>query len=302
MRFVQRLPALTPRPRSVSRGRAVRVLVLPFALVSGGLLIVPVALACYLAFTNVELIGPTATSFNLTGLTNWHRLMADALFRHSLLVTLLFVIVGTVVLQTLAGGGVALLLERGAPVMRPLVTSLAVVAWIIPEVVVAFIWYGLTQPSGVLDEFLRASAANYLISAPLVIVIAANLWHNVAFSLLIFSAGLRSLPQDLMDAASLDGASYLSRLRHIVVPLLRATLGTNVILSVLQSLSVFTLIYVLTQGGPANATLTLPVYIYIEGFTNNALGYATMIGVVLLVLGGIFGFFMVRNISKEVRP
>ncbi|MHB1782416.1 MAG: carbohydrate ABC transporter permease [Acidimicrobiales bacterium] len=275
---------------------------LPFALVSGGLLVVPVALACYLAFTNVELIGPTATSFNFTGLINWDRLTADPLFIHSLFVTLIFVIVGTVILQTLLGGGIALLLERGSPVMRPLVTSLAVVAWIIPEVVVAFIWYGLAQPSGVVDGLLRTSAANYLISAPLAMVIAANLWHNIAFSLLVFSAGLRGLPQDLMDAASIDGASYLSRLRHVVVPLLRATLGTNIILSVLQSLSVFTLIYVLTQGGPANATLTLPVYIYIEGFTNNALGYATLIGVVLLVLGCGFGFFMVRNISKEIRP
>lgn len=271
------------------------VLLTPFMALCGLLLATPVVMALYLSFTNIQLIGPSATHFSFTGLTNLHSLLSDPLFAHSLLVTLVFAFVGTALLQTVIGTGVAFLLSHAAAWVRHITMAVLVVAWVIPEVVAGLAWYALAQPGGVLDQVSGAGGADLLLEHALVIVIAANLWHNLAFTVLIVTAGLHGIPSEVVEAAAVDGANAPRAMWHVKLPLLRATLAVNVTLSVLQSLSVFTLIYVMTQGGPANATMTVPVYLYQQGFQDNNLGYATLMAIVLLLIGVVLAAVMVRQ-------
>ncbi|MGA3354868.1 MAG: sugar ABC transporter permease [Acidimicrobiales bacterium] len=293
------------RAATVRRGRGPGVrayaLLTPFVGLCGLLLATPVAIALYLSFTNIQLIGPDATTFSFTGLANIERLVADPLFVHSLLVTLVFALVGTAVIQTFVGTAVAFLLSHVSSWIRTVTIGVTVVAWVIPEVVVGLAWYGMAQPGGVIDGVSRAGDSDLLLQHALVIVIAANIWHNLAFTILMLSAGLRSIPTDAVEAAAVDGAGAWRTLWEIKLPLLRATLAANVTLSVLQSLSVFTLIYVMTQGGPANATLTVPIYLYQQGFNNNTLGYATLMAIVLLAIGAVLAGLMVRQVGSGRR-
>lgn len=270
----------------------------PFVALCVASLLVPVMFALYLAFTNIQLIGPTATHYSFTGLSNLRRLVSDTTFWHSLLITLLFVIGGTAVAQTVIGTGLSVVLGRVPGWLRTGVMAVTVVAWVVPEVVVGLTWYALAQPGGVLGQAVGAAKSDLLLHHALLIVIGANVWHNVAFTVLIVTAGLRAIPSEVLEAARVDGAGTWSCLRRVTIPLLRTTLATNVVLSVLQSLSVFTLIYVMTQGGPLNATMTLPIYAYEQGFANNSLGYGTLMAVVLLIVGVALAAVMVRQVRS----
>src|SRR5581483_3007210 len=126
------------------------------------------------------------------------------------------------------------------------------------------------------------------------IVCIANLWRNVAFSMLMYSAALRNLPTEVDEAAQLEGASAARRLFSITLPLLRPTIVTNLLLVTLLNLSEFTLIYVMTQGGPGVSTMTLPLYVYQEAFTNYDLGYGTAIALVMVIIGAVFSAVFVR--------
>src|SRR5207237_8165640 len=95
----------------------------------------------------------------------------------------------------------------------------------------------------------------------MLIVSLANLWRNVAFSMLVFSAGLRNLPSEVLEAAEVEGASVWRRYRLVILPLLKPTIVTNLLLVTILNLSEFTLIYAMTQGGPGVETTPLPIYL-----------------------------------------
>lgn len=276
-----------------------RGMLLPFLVLSLGTLCVPVAVALYLSFTNIQLIGPFATHFLFTGLENWRRLLGDGLFQQALWMTVVFVIVGTVLVQTVAGTAAAMLLRAVAPVTRVVVQGVLVVTWVIPEVVVGVTWYALAQPGGLMGQMAGQADQDLLITFAWPIVLAANVWHNVAFTTLLVTAGLSNIPDTVIEAARLDGCGPVSLFRYVQAPLLRTTFATDIALTSLQALSVFTLIYVMTQGGPQNATLTLPLYIYQQGFENSALGYSLAMSVVLMIIGSLLAVAMVRQVASS---
>ena len=126
-------------------------------------------------------------------------------------------------------------------------------------------------------------------------VSVANLWRGTAFSMLVFSAALRNIPSEVLEAADVEGASRFRRLWSITLPLLGPTLVTNLLLVTILNLSDFTLIYTLTQGGPGNSSMTLPVYIYQEAFNYYELGYGTTISLVLILIGAALSLLFVRT-------
>ncbi len=126
----------------------------------------------------------------------------------------------------------------------------------------------------------------------------ANAWRGCAFSMLVFTAGLRAVPGEVDEAAQLEGASYWRRLFSVILPILRPTIMTTLLLITLGTLSDFTLIFAMTQGGPGNDTTILPVYMYIEAFQFNALGYGTAIALALIVIAALFSFLYVRSEAK----
>lgn len=273
----------------------------PAAALLIGLFLVPVGYAIYLGFTNLELLGPTAQNYSFTGVANLSRLVHDPVFWSSVKLTLIFVVGSGIVAQTILGLALALLGQRAHISVRASVGSVVVLAWVLPEICVAFIWYAFSQAGGTLSILTGKPNDDLLSTVPLLIVSVANAWRGTAFSMLVLSAGLRNVPQEADEAAQLEGASYWKRLLRVTLPIMRPTLMINMLLITLGTISDFTLIFAMTQGGPGNQTAILPVYMYIEAFQFNALGYGTTIALALMVIGALLSVFYIRQLRPELR-
>jgi multiple sugar transport system permease protein len=273
---------------------------LPALALMGLLFVFPVGYAVYLGFTNLQLLGPHAENFSFTGFANIDRMYHDAVFWRSVKLTAIFVIGSGIVAQTLLGMILALLMQRSLAVIRLGVGAIVVLAWVLPEISAAFIWYAFSQAHGTLSLLTRDVDNNYLASSALLIVCIANAWRGTAFSMLIFSAALRNVPSEVDEAAQLEGASYWRRLVLIILPIMRPTIMTVLLLTTIGNLSTFTLIFAMTQGGPGNDTSTLPVYMYIEAFQFNELGYGTAIALALIVIGALLSLIYVRHLRPEL--
>lgn len=264
------------------------------------LFLVPVGYAIYLGFTDLELLGPYAQNFSFTGLANLDRMVHDPVFWSSVKLTLIFVIGSGIVAQTVVGLALALLGQRAHASVRMGVGAIVILAWVLPEIAVAFIWYAFSQAGGTLSYLIGSPKDDLLSTAPLLIVCVANAWRGTAFSMLVLSAGLRNVPAEVDEAAQLEGASYWNRLLRITLPIMRPTIMTNMLLITLGTISDFTLIFVMTQGGPGNATAILPVYMYIEAFQFNALGYGTAIALTIVLIGGLLSVVYIRQLRPEL--
>jgi multiple sugar transport system permease protein len=266
----------------------------------GLLFLFPIGYAVYLGFTNLELVGLHSQAYSYTGLANLRRMYHDAVFWHSVRITVVFLLASAIIGQTVVGMALALLMRRSLAAIRIPVGVLVIGAWVLPEITAALIWYAFSQAHGTLAIVLGRPSTNFLVAHPLLIVSIANLWRNVAFSMLVFSAGLRTVPNELLEAAELEGASAGRRLRSVTLPILRPTIVTNLLLVTLLNLSEFTLIYAMTQGGPGTATMTLPLYIYQQAFTYFQLGYGTAIALVLVLIGAAFSLLFVRGARARI--
>ncbi|HEY1420745.1 MAG TPA: sugar ABC transporter permease [Candidatus Dormibacteraeota bacterium] len=272
----------------------------PAVALLGLLFIFPVLYACYLGFTNLALVGSRSRDYSFTGLDNLTRMLGDYVFVKSAWLTIIFVLGSAIIGQSVLGMALAILLRNAVVPIRAVVGSIVIVAWVLPEVTVALVWYAFSQAGGTLSILLRHTEADYLVLAPLLIVSLANLWRNVAFSMLVFSAGLRNLPTEVLEAAEVEGASVWRRYAQVILPLMRPTIVTNLLLVTILNLSEFTLIYVMTQGGPGTETMTLPLYVYQEAFNFHQLGYGTAISLVLVLIGALFSLLFVRASRSQV--
>ena len=260
----------------------------------------PIIYSLYLAFTNLQLAGPHAVDYSFTGLTNLRRMIHDTQFTASTKLTVYFLVGSAIAGQTVLGMILALLMRRVLAPLRLLVGAVVVLAWVLPEVTAAFVWYAFAQQGGTLSNVLGHSDTNYLNTAPMLLVCIANAWRNVAFSMLMFSAALRNLPPEVLEAAEMEGASLLRRLFTLVLPMMRGTIVTNLLLVTIGNLSTFTLIWVMTQGGPGSATSILPVYMYLVSFSFSDLGYGSTIGLALIALGALFSISYVYSLRARL--
>jgi multiple sugar transport system permease protein len=277
------------------------VWMMPAAILLVGLFLIPTIYAIYLGFTNLQLLGPHAQHYSFTGLANFERLVNDPVFWYSVKLTLVFVVGSGIIAETVIGLGLALLGQRAHLTVRASVGSVVILAWVMPEIAVAFIWYAFGQSGGLLSEMAGRPSDDLLSTLPLLIVSVANTWRGTAFSMLILSAGLRNVPEEVDEAAQLEGASYWRRLFRVTLPIMRPTIMTNMLLITIGTISDFTLIFAMTQGGPGNQTAILPVYMYIEAFQFNALGYGTTIALALIVIGALLSVIYVRQLRPELR-
>ena len=157
----------------------------PATILLAVLFLFPVGYAIYLAFTNLELLGPFAQNYSFTGLANLDRMVHDPVFWSSVKLTLIFVIGSGIVAQTLVGLALALLGQRAHVSIRMGVGAIVILAWVLPEIAVAFIWYTFAQAGGTLSYLILDPKNNLLSTAPLLIVCVANAWRGTAFSMQI---------------------------------------------------------------------------------------------------------------------
>lgn len=262
----------------------------------------PVLWSFYGSFTNAALTGRAARDPQWVGLDNYVQLLGDPTFPLSLLLTVLFVLASAVLGQNLLGLGLALLMAGANRAVSAVVGTAVVAAWMLPEIVAAFTAYAYFADDGTLNQLLGAvglAGPDWLFSFPMTAVILANVWRGTAFSMLVYQAALRTVPTELTEAATIDGAGGVARLVHVTLPVIRPSIATNMMLITLQTLSVFTLIYVMTSGGPNFASSTLPLFAYQQAFRFGDIGYGTAIATVMLLIGAVFAVAYIRVLRPE---
>ncbi|WUT48958.1 sugar ABC transporter permease [Streptomyces pseudovenezuelae] len=260
----------------------------------------PIAYCVYYAFTDMQLTGASGTHF--VGFDNFTRAFEDADFLNAMWLTLLFVVGSAVVGQNTLGLALAVLMQKATRPVRAVVNGVVIAAWVLPEVVAGYLMYAFFYDQGSLNSLLdalRLPDQNWLYTMPILAVCLANVWRGTAFSLMVFTAAINDVPQELVEAAEMDGASPWQRLWRVVLPVIRPSILTNLMLITLQTLSVFGLIYTMTRGGPGNKSETLPIFMYQQAFQNSLIGYGTAIALVLLVVGALFSVVYIRLLKLE---
>jgi multiple sugar transport system permease protein len=283
---------LTRRRRESLAGYA---FVAPSAIGVGIFVMVPMLLAFVLSFTSADGFG----RMDFVGLDNYRRMFGDPLFLKSMRVTLLYVgafVPGLYVLALI----MALLVNGNLP-GRAFFRAAFFAPYTVSLVVVGLVWrYMLADRVGVVHSWLQAigieNPPSFLGDPDFALwtVVFISIWFFVGFYMIILLGGLQDIPSELHEAARLDGASYFRTLFSVVLPLLRPTTFFALVLATiagLAGLQAFDLIYVMTQGGPANSTSLGIFYIYQQAFRGNQFGYASAMAVwyalALIVLTGL---------------
>lgn len=246
----------------------------------------PVIAAVVLSLTRYDLIVPPT----FVGLANYERMFADPRLLTTYRNTVIYVI-AAVVLMNVLGLGLAVLLNRHLPFgLRSLLRS----AYFFPSLVglayVSIIWQALFQPDvGVVNYYLTelggpripwSSSADWAIAS----VVIVDVWKNVGFGMLIFLAALQDVPRDLIESAEVDGAGPFAVFRRVTIPMISPALFFNVTLTIVGAFQIFESIVVLTNGGPADASRSVVMYIYEQAFQNFRIGYGSAIAVTLFLI------------------
>ncbi|WP_416962506.1 carbohydrate ABC transporter permease [Streptomyces sp. Agncl-13] len=267
----------------------------------GVFLAVPIGYCAYIAFTNLQLTGQAHPSF--VGFANFRTAFKDSEFLNAVWLTLVFTVLSSLIGQNTIGLALAALMQRASKPVRTLTGGVVITAWVLPEVVAGFLLYAFFRREGTLNailDWLHLPSQNWLFTLPILAVSFANVWRGTAFSMLVYSAALNEIPKEITEAAQVDGASGWRRMWHITLPMIRRSIGTNLMLNTLQTLSVFGLIWVMTRGGPGDKSQTLPLYMYEQAFQNSMIGYATAVALLLLLVGSLFSVIYMRLLRTEV--
>jgi len=265
--------------------------------------VTPMLLTFYFAFTNLALTGAAAQNTEFIGFDNIINMFSDPRFIGSVQRTITFLFWSAIVGQCLFGFTIAFLMRGKATWVKRLVGIAVITAWVTPEVVAGFNIVTFFAENGTLNVirgFFGADAVAWTWEFPMFSVIVANIWRGTAFSMMVFQAALDDIPKEVEEAAAMDGATNLGIIRHITIPMVRGTIGTNMMLVTLQTLGVFGLIFTMTGGGPGDATMTLPIFMYRQSFVAFQLGYGTAISLVLLLIGITFSLGYMKLLKMEV--
>lgn len=285
-------PAVFGNQRKMDKPRF-SLIALPLLIPAIALLLVffvyPVAYSIYLGFTNLQLIGPHSVHYRFTGMKNVYFMLSDGEFWHSTWLTMAFVVGSGAIGTTLLGLVISLALQQANNGLRLFISGVVIVAWTLPPASIAIIWYAASTAGGIFAEVFFAPKANLLYSHAIWVVSFANSWSLAGLAVIIFSAALKNVPEEMLEAATLEDASARQKLIHITLPILEPTIVTCALLMTLLSFGNFTLIYLMTQGGPNGDSNILPVYSYLQGFQFQHLGYAALLGNVIVLMSGVLG-------------
>ncbi|MFK0160196.1 carbohydrate ABC transporter permease [Streptomyces sp. NPDC090499] len=261
----------------------------------------PIVYCAWIAFTDLQLTGQAHSSF--VGFANFRRAFHDDAFLNAVWLTLVFTVLSSLVGQNTLGLALAALMRRASKPVRTVTGGIVVTAWVLPEVVAGFLLYAFFRREGTLNailDFLHLPSQNWLFTLPILAVSFANVWRGTAFSMLVYSAALDEIPNEIEESAEVDGAGGWRRMWHITLPMIRRSIGTNLMLNTLQTLSVFGLIWVMTRGGPGDKSQTLPLFMYEQAFQNSMIGYGTAVALLLLLVGSLFSVVYMRLLRTEV--
>jgi multiple sugar transport system permease protein len=284
--------------------RAALWFVLPSVFLVGLFSIYPILESARLSFYRMILMLPWLGE-KFVGLENYRDLATDPVALDSLAITLVFVGVSAA-LEVLAGLGMALLLNESFRA-RGLVRAAVLVPWAIPTVVSSQMWRYLFNDRYGLFNFLLFGRATERYLAPLAdarlapaAIVFADVWKTSSFAALIILAGLQTIPDELYEAAAVDGATAWQKFRRVTLPLLKPALLLALLFRTIDAFKVFDLVFVMTQGGPADATNVLQFYGYKKIFAEGMIGYGSAISVGVFCFSLVLSFLYIRLIGARV--
>jgi multiple sugar transport system permease protein len=241
------------------------------------------------------------------GLKNFRDLFHDQTFWNKIVPNTIVFVAGSVTLQIGFGTALAILINQRFVFGRRLMRSLVLLPWVTANVVVAYSWVFIYDSRvGLINRFLLQMGmdpVSLLASRSLVMpaVVIANVWRGTAFSMLVQSSGLQSIPDELYEAASIDGAGILQMIHRITLPLLRRFTLINLLYATMATLNVFDLIFIMTGGGPLHNSSVAGLYMYEQAFTLGRFGYGSAISLLLLAFNLVLTFIFLRWFRDESR-
>lgn len=281
------------------------VFVLPALLIVGILLVYPIFSSLYYSMTTKHLI---KASYDFIGLKNYQAVLTDPNFFKAFLTSILWT-VGSLAGQLLVGFTAALAINR-VKVGKGVYRTLMIIPWAFPSIVIALSWkWILNEVSGFLPNILVQlgickELPQFLSDSSLVFLtlIFINVWFGAPMIMVNVLSALQTIPQDQYEAAQIDGASKMQQFRHITMPHIKIVVGLLVVLRTIWVFNNFDIIYLLTGGGPANATTTVPIYAYNTGWGTKLLGKSsavTMLLLAFLLLVCVVYFKIIGKWEKE---
>jgi multiple sugar transport system permease protein len=242
-----------------------------------------------------------------SGWDNFSQVLNDPAFGPALRNTMVFTLV-SILFQYTAGLALAVFFNRSFPLSGTL-RALFLIPWLLPLIVSASTWsWMFNSESGVINYFLHligVGPVNWLTSPDqaLTSVIIANIWIGIPFNLVILYSGLQNIPGELYEAAALDGANRWQQFRRITFPLLRPVSAITVLLGLIYTLKVFDLIWIMTKGGPGDASSTLATWSYQLGFGSllPQFGPGAAVGNLLILIALVFGLLYIR-VQRRQEP
>lgn len=267
----------------------------------------PVVYNLVMSFQEVNVGNLRSMDRPFVGLANYAKLLDDPLFWVVARNTANFV-VGNVLLQCLGGLGLALYFAQrfpGAGWLRGVILA----GWMLPPLVIGAVWkWMLISDNGIVNFMLQSlglvAGKIYWLSDPemaLISVMAANIWFGLPFNMILIAAGLAGIPQDILEAAALDGAGPVRRFFSITLPLLAPTLYALVALTTVYTMRAFDLIWTMTHGGPVDASNIFPVWSYRLSFEVFDFGTGAAISTAMLAIVFLVALVFVRSVRAETR-
>jgi raffinose/stachyose/melibiose transport system permease protein len=289
----------TARPRGdVATPVANAIMLAPALAMCTVFIFIPAALSIVGSFYS---FGLTSQNWVWQGLGNYERAAQDPIFWLALRNNVIIVL-GSIVLQVGIGCILAAILDRGLPTGSTLFRTIIFMPMVVSAVAVALIWLIILDPNiGILNAIVKSVGltppqrgwlGDPNVSIWMILVVAA--WQYTGFMMVLILAGLQGIPRELYEAGSIDGATGLRAFWHITLPSIRNVLIVAVLITTIGGFKVFDFVFVLTQGGPANATQVLGTYIYLQGFNLTNMGYANAIAVVLLAIAVVLGWMQLK--------
>lgn len=263
----------------------------------------PLLRGIYLGFTDAQAGANSDVSF--TGLENYQNLLDDSYFWDSFRIGLIWAFSVTII-QFFASLGLALLLNQKLR-LRWLARTLALVPWAMPPVVIGIMWRLVYHPNaGILNDVLLDLGiidenidwlSSFSLALPAVILV--GVWAGMPQTTVVLLAGLQSVPKELHEAASMDGANVWQRFRSVTWPAIKPVVIAMTTLDFIWNFNSFGLVYVLTQGGPGGETRLPLLFAYEEAFRYGNYGYAAALGNAMVVVIAVFVVFYLRQRVKE---
>jgi multiple sugar transport system permease protein len=278
------------------------LLLVPALLFTVFVLVYPLVQNLINSFSDVSMI--TGRS-GWTGLNNYKHIFEDALFWSSFRNTSVYAVVGTVVALVI-GLGFALMLNLKLGKVSTVMGCLYTIPWVISPVVAGFAWkWLLNDHFGIVNYWLASAGivnvGTTWLGSPgtaLMCVMVARIWQFYPFAMVMFLAGLQSIPQEQYEAAAVDGATMVRRFFHITLPNLKTVTSVLLVLGVIWSFNDFNMVFVMTRGGPINSSMVLPVLVREFSFVHFDLGKGSALSVIIFALLTTLSYLYLKVISR----